>query len=146
MSSPFPSGRPRVWRESDPMSDLPREWGAYRFKDGRSTDYIGITSNIYNRISLHRSTEAYYDSRIHVVEYQIASNGATWDDLREWEISKIKQHSPSLVKYIGGNGRRPTIDVNGKIIEVDANESIEDTLVEHGFFNQLYSFVRSLIR
>lgn len=132
MNSPFSRGRPRVWREGESLSLLPNQWGAYRFSSDCEIAYIGITSNLYNRISWHRSTRRYFNPGLHKIEYQIASDGITWDDLREWEKRKIVQHSPNLVTYIGGNGRRPGVVVNGQIIEVFQNEAIEDVLIKAG--------------
>ncbi|MPW36185.1 GIY-YIG nuclease family protein [Vibrio sp. B1Z05] len=146
MSSPFGQGRPKKWEETDGMSALPKTWGAYRFKGHDGVDYLGITSNIYNRISQHRSVKTYFRSGEHYVEYQEARVGTTWDELCSWEKTKIQKHSPNLVTYIGGNGRRPAIQVNGKVIEIADNESIEDTLIKHGLFSRMSDFIKSLIR
>lgn len=132
MNSPFSRGRPRVWREGESLSLFPNQWGAYRFSSNSEIAYIGITSNLYNRISWHRSTRRYYNPSIHKVEFQIATDGIVWDDLREWEKLKIAKHSPSLVTYIGGNGRRPGVMIKGQVIEVLQNESIEDVLIKSG--------------
>lgn len=130
MNSPFTRGRPRVWREGEPLSLFPNQWGAYRFSSDKEVAYIGITSNLYNRINWHRSTNRYYNPSCHKIEYQIAADGISWDDLREWEKRKIAQHSPNLVTYVGGNGRRPAVHKNGQVIEILQNESIEDVLVK----------------
>jgi len=121
---------------------LPQSWGAYRFRERDGIAYLGITSNLYSRISQHRSVRRYYDPSIHVVEYQIAQSGTTWDQLRAWEKHKIAAHSPDLITYIGGNGRRPAIEVNGEVIELEHDESVEDVLVEMGLFQRLGSLLR----
>lgn len=145
MPSPFMPGRPRVWREEDGVKSLPKAWGAYRFKEGSYIDYIGIASNLYNRVSWHRSQRIYYNPEIHSIEYQIAQMGISWDDMREWEIRKIKQHSPGLVTYAGGNGKRPAIEINGELIEPRGDESFEDAIIRKGFFDVLTDFWRNLL-
>ena len=142
MGSPFARGRPRVWREQDGLRVVPKAWAAYRFRDGDEVDYVGITSNLYSRISQHRSVGQYYDVGVHVVEYQLARPGSDWDSLCRWEKKKIAQHAPGLVTYVGGNGRRPAIDINGELVEVAEDESVEDVLVEMGYFDRLVSLFR----
>ena len=142
MSSPFSRGRPRIWRERDGIGSLPRSWAAYRFRQPEGIAYLGITSNLYSRISQHRSVQQYYNPTLHVVEYQIAQPGSDWDQLCQWEKAKIAQHSPELVTYIGGNGRRPAIEINGELVEVAQDESIEDVLVEMGFFERMGSILK----
>lgn len=146
MSSPFSRGRPKIWRERDTMKALPHVWGAYRFREERGIAYIGITSNIYNRISQHRSTQAYYDPEIHIIEFQEAQLGVHWNSMCSWEKEKIFKHSPHLVTYIGGNGRRPAIEVNGEVIELREDESVEDTLTRLGMFNRIGDFMSNLLR
>lgn len=142
MRSPFSRGRPRVWRESHGVGALPRAWGAYRFRGPEGIAYVGITSNLYSRISQHRSDQRYYDRTIHTVEYQLAEQGVSWNDLCAWERRKIASHSPDLVTYVGGNGRRPAIQINGQAVELPEDESVEDVLVEMGFFGRLKSLLR----
>ena len=142
MSAPFSRGRPRIWTEDDGPKSLPKEWGAYRFMSDDKVRYIGITSNIYNRMSDHRSSRVIYGPHIHRIEYQIAQDGTSWDDLMKWEKAKIKQHSPDLNVTEGGNGKRPIIQVaGGHIIEVNKYESYEDALVRSGFLGLLRRFV-----
>lgn len=143
MSSPIQKGRPRVWRESDGVGALPQTWGAYRFLQPEGmVAYLGITSNLYNRISWHRSVRIHYDPAIHSVQYQIAQPGAHWDELCEWEKSKIAQHSPELITYIGGNGKKPAIEINGGLVEIPENQSVEDVLIEKGLFERLGAMLR----
>lgn len=133
MQSPFTRGRPYLWDESRHRpGDIPREWGIYRFiQSDKTVDYIGITSNLYNRISDHRSKATYYNSGMHVVNYQLARIGTTWDEMRQWEVFKIQQRNPGLVTYIGGNGRRPAIEVNGEIVEMCDGESVQEAFQRH---------------
>jgi hypothetical protein len=86
--------------------------------------------------------QQYYNPTLHVVEYQIAQPGADWDQLCLWEKAKIAKHSPELVTYAGGNGRRPAIEINGELVEVAQDESIEDVLVEMGFFERMGSILK----
>ena len=136
------SGRPRVWREEDGLSALPRDWAIYRIMEP-SDDiyYVGITTNIYARISQHRSSGKFVSGR-HEVHYQLAAEGVSWDEMMEWEQRKISQHQPSGVTYAGGNGRRPMIQVNGQVFEVDEDETIEDAAERAGLLNQFMRLFR----
>jgi hypothetical protein len=72
----------------------------------------------------------------------LAEQGVSWNDLCAWERRKIASHSPDLVTYVGGNGRRPAIQINGQAVELPEDESVEDVLVEMGFFGRLKSLLR----
>lgn len=152
--SPFSKGRPFVWRETDGLACLPKEWGAYRFvrispvgedetesnSNGR-VDYVGITSNVYMRIAKHRSTRKIYDATRHVVHYQIANDGATWEQLCRWEVEKIAAHKPALVKTKGGNGKPPALTIAGLEVEPSGNESVEDAVVRLGLLDRFIALM-----
>ena len=109
MGSPFGRGKPNIWKEEDGLSALPKSCGAYRFihrEDKSVVDYIGITNNLYNRMSNHRTTNKQYDPNTHLVHYQTCHPNE-WQALMQWEKQKISQHEPHLCKYVGGNGRVP---------------------------------------
>lgn len=80
------------------------------------------------------------------MEYQVAPLGTTWEELCEWERRKILKHAPELIKYRGGNGRKPFIEIYGQKVDIHENESIEDTLVRGGLFDYIYNFMRNLLK
>lgn len=144
VESPFGRGQPRVWRENDGIRELPKQWGAYRFvREDRCVDYLGVTSNLYSRISNHRSTKLVYDPSVHTVRYQVASAGVSWSQMCEWEIHKIAKHDPALVTYKGGNGRVPQVSICGQPIELQKNESVEDAAERMGLFSSFIQLFRS---
>lgn len=144
MSSPFDCGRPSVWCEKDGLSLIPKSPGAYRFVrvDSRSIDYIGITSNLYNRLSNHRSTNTQYDPDLHRVVYQVARSEADWAKLCDWEARKIGVHRPPLNKTSGKNGRVAKQYLEEIEVEVEVTESIEDAMERNGLFSRLVGLFR----
>lgn len=144
MSSPFDRGRPSVWCENDGPSRMPRKPGAYRFVrvDGKSIDYIGITSNLYNRLSNHRSTNTQYDPDLHRVEYQVARSEADWAKLCDWEARKIGVHRPPLNKTSGKNGRVAKQYLGDIEVEVEVTQSIEDAMERKGLLGRLMGLFR----
>lgn len=109
-TSPFGRGRPQVWAEGrHRLAAIPRLPGAYRFviTESREVHYIGISSNLYMRIAHHRSTQQKYDPATHEIHYQVASDGADWDQMRVWESVNIGKRNSRGNTTKGGNGRRP---------------------------------------
>jgi|GEM_PF-5085975 len=145
MSSPFTSGKPKVWNsDRDLPSDIPRSCGAYRFvnKSDSEVVYIGITGNLYNRMSAHRcSKKSVYDPSQHNLHYQTCRpNSRTWDDLRKWEVEKIQQHDPRFNRCKGGNGKVPLkLYYDGTVIDVGNKESVSDAMHRQGFWPKLAS-------
>ena len=147
MGSPFEKGKPRVWREEDGPGRMPKSPGAYRFirEDKRAIDYIGITGNLYQRLSSHRCTNKQYDPTVHRVEYQtVDASSTTWAELCAWEAMKIGVHRPPLNKTKGGNGRVPKVFLEsiGVEVEVGPSESIEDALEKKGLLHRLMELFR----
>ena len=141
MCSPFNRGRPNVWCENENRSsDMPKKPGAYRIVrvDDRTIDYIGITSNLYNRLSNHRSTNKQYDPLTHRVEYQEASSEAGVDATLRLEARKIGVHRAPLNKTSGKNGRiaRSFLEEAGRQVEVKQEESIEDAIERGGLLDR----------
>jgi diketogulonate reductase-like aldo/keto reductase len=146
MSNPFNPGRPTVWCEQDGLKNVPRVAGAYRFvqKDNGTIDYIGITSNLYTRMSNHRSDKKKYDPTIHRVAYQVAESDHTWSQLCAWEAMKIGVHRPPLNKTRGGNGKVAKVYIPALRSElaVARDESIEDAAERKGLLSRLIDLFR----
>ncbi|MCC5786727.1 MAG: GIY-YIG nuclease family protein [Phycisphaerales bacterium] len=123
---------------------MPRSAGGYRFVsvDGGSIDYIGITSNLYSRLSQHRSTKPYGDPERHRVEYQVARTDHDWAQLCGWEAEKIGVHRPSLNATRGRNGRVASVYLQNKEIPVAVNESIEDAAARRGLLGLVLGLFR----
>ena len=138
------SGRPRVWREEEGLSALPKAWSIYRIVEfSGEIFYIGITSNLYARLSWHRNhPDGKFFSGRHELNYQLASQGVHWDDMCGWEQRKIGQHQPVGVTYIGGNGRRPAVEINGQVVQAGNNETIEDAAERAGLLGQFIDLFR----
>ncbi|MCP1727625.1 hypothetical protein J2T60_001625 [Natronospira proteinivora] len=144
MQSPFPRGKPRVWRKDFSYSTLPQQWAMYRFvAPGNGIDYIGITNNLYRRAANHRSKPKVYLPDIHEIHYQIPREGVHYDELRAWEIHKIAQHEPRLVGNMGGGGKTPTIVIYGEEVAIEDGESAEDAAERVGLFQEFLDIFRS---
>lgn len=139
MNSPFNRGRPSVCCEKDGLGRMPKSPGAYRFVrvDSKSIDYIGITSNLYNRLSTHRSTNTQYNPDLHRVEFQVARSEADWAKLCDWEARKIGVHRPPLNKTSGKNGRVAKQYLEEIEVDVEVTESIEDAVERRGLFSRM---------
>ena len=144
MANLFGRGRPARWSESQGMKTIPKAAGAYRFvRIGvKTVDYIGITSNLYDRIANHRSTKHYYNRDVHLVEYQVARGEHDWAQLCDWETRKIGVHRPTLNKTRGGNGRVAEVYLEGKQLVVSPKESLEDAAVRVGLLLWITDFIR----
>jgi excinuclease UvrABC nuclease subunit len=146
MRNPFGPGRPRMWSEADGMSRLPRSPGAYRFVNvqSRVIEYIGITANLYGRMSNHRSTQKKYDPVLHRVEYQLADSDHEWSQLCAWEVGKIKRHDPSRNHTVGGNGRfsKRYHTGAGENVKLATVQSMEDAAGRSGRLGRILGIFR----
>lgn len=107
MSILFDSGRPnKYWPDQNKGKKPPKEPGEYRIRDSKGEmQYIGITNNLNRRMHQHENTGRLKGNTGASFEWQKAKKGASYDDLRAHEKQKIQQHSPSLNRSKGGEGR-----------------------------------------
>ncbi len=105
-STPYSPGRPKEYRASDPLKNVPpKDPGEYRIMDkDRNIKYIGETNNLERRRKEHRRTGKLQNED--VFAWKTASKDSTSDTRREHERKKIKQHKPPLNKSRGGEGRK----------------------------------------
>ena len=85
----------------------PAQPGEYRIRDntGKIT-YIGETNNLARRMNEHiRSGKLSTGSDGGTIEFKTADGRSTSRTRREHEQQKIAQHTPSLNKSKGGEGR-----------------------------------------
>jgi len=93
--------------------NVPSEPGVYRFVNRTTGEiiYIGQTENLRKRLQQHAS-HGILDLITCKVQYGVARQDATRDDLLFAERTHIERHQPHKNKYGGGNGRRlPTDEV-----------------------------------
>lgn len=121
VSGPVPPGRPREFAE---RADLPEEAAGYeiiRRDPGfvnrvtsavNGTDphrrYVGISSNVKQRLSQHEA-EGKYDPEQDTVRVYSLREQAKWAQLRAWEQDRIAEKHPVLndPNHPGGQGRTP---------------------------------------
>jgi hypothetical protein len=84
----------------------PSKPGLYRVKNDDKIMYIGLASNLGNRIGTHVS-KAEKLKPGEKVEWIAGDSRNSFDKLREYEREKIQQHNPHRNKSDGGEGRRP---------------------------------------
>ena len=106
--SALPSGR---MKETDQVkgsgSPLPNSPGMYRHinKETGEKEYAGQTNDLRTRQQQH-AREGKLDTSKQYVQYGVARDDASKDDLCRTEVDHIARHKPSGNTTKGGNGRR----------------------------------------
>ena len=136
--------RSRGWKQEEGLSVLPRRCAVYQIMElSGGLSYIGVTGNLFDRISWHRTDpKGTIFSGRHELSYQLVSSTTKWDEIREWEQAKITKHQRTGVTLVSINGRCSTFQVNGVAFQVQKNETIEDAVQRAGLLDQFMGVFR----
>lgn len=98
-------GRPQKFFPSQAASHQPPQSpGEYRIRDTSGTlTYIGETNNLHRRMGEHIRSGKLQPG--YSLEYQVADGRSTSRTRRAHEQAKIAQHSPTMNRSVGGEGR-----------------------------------------
>jgi hypothetical protein len=128
-------GRPTRIRDRAALQEVENSWGLYRiFRDSDKSNYIGISSNLRNRLYTHSRSGMFKFESKDFVEVIYASSSqqskiVTWQDLQRAETLHIERFKSRGAKVInvtaGGNGRPPgnRFNLTGDHLEMKGKQS-----------------------
>ena len=105
----YKPGRPHKYTPSTGTgSKPPAKPGEYRIRDSKGVIiYVGETNNLERRTKEHSRKGKLTDKRAEggSIEWKVADGRSTSRTRRIHERQKIEQHTPSMNKSSGGEGR-----------------------------------------